>query len=102
MLDLLDDNKADQLYISATYYFAINMKSMRNGYLVQAEIMKDDVMIANAEVQDTSEYAHMSSNCAVVSCAAGERVWVRSGSRSEIHGESAPFTTFSGFLLEYD
>ena len=78
------------------------MKSMRNGYLVQAEMMKNDAMIANAEIQDTAEYAHMSSNCALVSCAAGDRVWVRSGSRSEIHGESAPFTTFSGFLLEYD
>ena len=90
------------IHIPATYYFALNMKSQRNGYIVQAELMKDDVMIANAEVQDTELYAHMSSNSAVVSCAAGARVWVRAGARSQVHGESAPFTTFSGFLLEYD
>ena len=88
--------------ISGTYFFAINMQSMTNGYMVRAEMMKNDMMIANAEIYDVSTYAHMSSNSAIVSCSQGERVWVRAGVRSEVHGEDEPYTTFMGYLIEMD
>ena len=78
------------------------MQSLTNGYMVRAELMKNDTMIANAEVYDTSTYEHMSSNSAIVSCAQNERVWVRAGARSEVHGEDEPYTTFIGYLIEID
>ena len=80
----------------------MNLQSLTNGYLVRAEMMKDDVMIANAEVYDVETYAHMSSNSVVVSCAVGQTIWIRAGARSELHGEDEPYSTFSGFLIEYD
>ena len=80
----------------------MSLQSLTNGYLVRAEMMKNDVMIANAEVYDVATYEHMSSNSAVVSCAVGENIWVRAGARSELHGENEPYSTFSGFLIEYD
>ena len=85
--------------VDGLYFFMFNIMSY-NSYDPIVQLRKNDALVVSAwaDVSSSSQYVQ-ASNAALITCSAGERVYLETQNTDYVFSSADRFTTFSGFLL---
>ena len=83
--------------VGGIYVIYVNIQATTDGPSMVVDIIVNDIRYTTASADDVASAFNTGSNMVVVTCLAGQQVWVESNQNSErIHTAAS---TFSGFLL---